>query len=725
MSLKEYSADAGTTLADHTEVSLDMVPATQAAGTFAMLARANVVRSLTNPRKHFDAAYIQELAESAKAHGIIQPLLLRPLPGSRVADTPRHVTHEIVCGECRDRASEVAGLLTYPVMIKNLSDDEVLEIQLVENLKRRDLTPLEEAEGYHALMQHSKFSARDLAAKISMSHSYVLARLKLLDLCPEARTMMREELLDASRALLVARIPDHKLQIKAIKEIIQGNGWGDDREPMSAREAARHIQHNYMVKLDTAKFNIEAIDLVPAAGSCKTCTKRTGHSPDLFSEVKSADVCTDPPCFHKKEEAHAAQQVQQAKAKGQTVIAGKAALELMPQPGYAAKFKGYKRLDSVEDSPTDKPLRKIIGKQMANEGIAPIMIEHPHRKNEMVAALPNETVARLLKTVQGQAEAAKAVNKEAKQFADEKKAKAERKLKDQFEQGWRNELMLRTWTAMCTDGLLGAKAFTLEVHRYLALREVDRLTTDDAAFLCKLMQLGKVAPGAAVRDYIKGTGCPDLFLMLLLMLRDSGVHAVTYDDDMNVVENQALMLIAGNVHGSKLQSVISQIKAEVQDQLTPPKALKTSSTEGPAAQATGAGGSAKPEAKAKKPAPLASGSARKAKLSAQEAITGIAAAMQGMEAASADAVAPLSAPATGQGADQPDGPQADTAALPFPVGTAVRIIKNEDKLQMRLRKHAGKAGTVTALLGVNVRDVSFKGRTGGIAAFDLSELEAA
>ena len=154
------------------------------------------------------------------------------------------------------------------------------------------------------------------------------------------------------------------------------------------------------------------------------------------------------------------------------------------------------------------------------------------------------------------------------------------------------------------------------------------------------------------------------------------------------------------------------------------KALKTSSAEGPAAQATGAGGGAQPKDKAKKAAPAVAKNAR-AKLSAQEAITGIADALQGIEAASADAVAPLSTSVTGQGVDLPDGPQADTPGLPFPVGTAVRIIKDTAKLQVRLHKHAGKSGTVTALLGVNVRDVSFKGRTGGLAAFDLTELEAA
>jgi hypothetical protein len=189
---------------------------------------------------------------------------------------------------------------------------------------------------------------------------------------------------------LVARIPDHKLQIKAMKDSVSGHGYygSAGREPMTYRQAADHIQRNYMLKLGEATFKITAVDLLPDAGSCKTCTKRTGHDPDLFSDIKGADVCTDPSCFHKKEEAHAALQVREAQAKGQTVIVGKEAQEIALNAYGNTKFKGYKRLDSAEDSPTSVPLRKIIGAQMKAEGVKPVMIEHPNKKGEMVECLP-------------------------------------------------------------------------------------------------------------------------------------------------------------------------------------------------------------------------------------------------------------------------------------------------------------------------------------------------
>ena len=261
---------------------------------FAFIELALIAPSLSNPRKNFNPAKLAELAESIKASGVHQPVLVRKLPGARVPDTDRNVHYELVCGERRLRASLLAGMATIPAMIRELTDDQVLEIQIIENLQRDDLTELEEAEGYEQLMQHSNLTADQVGGKIGKSRSYVYGRLKLLDLCQAARTSLRDGTVDASRALLVARIPNEQLQIKAMKEIVKGD-YHSDNEPMSARKAAEHVQQNYMLKLSGARFNITCVDLVPKAGSCETCTKRTGHDPDLFSDVKSADVCTDRP----------------------------------------------------------------------------------------------------------------------------------------------------------------------------------------------------------------------------------------------------------------------------------------------------------------------------------------------------------------------------------------------------------------------------------------------
>lgn len=614
---------------------------------FAFLDLPLIAPSLTNPRKTFNEAKLQELATSIRASGVHQPILVRKLPTARVADTsndpatgkPRKVrpTFELVCGERRYRASLLAEAATIPALIRDLTDDQVLEIQIIENLQRDDLTELEEAEGYEALMQHSGLNADQVGEKIGKSRSYVYGRLKLLDLCPEARTSLRDRTVDASRALLVARIPDHKLQIKAMKEIVSGGSYYRG-EPLTYRQAAEHVQHNYMLKLGEATFKITAVDLVPDAGSCKTCTKRTGHDPDLFSDVKGADVCTDPACFHKKEEAHAALQVREAQAKGQTVIVGKEAQEIALNTYGSTKFKGYKRLDSADDSPTNVPLRKIIGAQMKAEGVKPVMIAHPRKKGEMVECLPNEVAGRLLKAVEGQAAAAKEVTKEVKALVDEKKAKAEAKAKDKFEQEWRSTLLRGAWHALRDDADI--QAFDIQVHRYLAVRAANGLSVDHATLICKLLDLGKVSPVSAVIDFAKETPSPDRLHLLIIMQEASSAYEHAYNGR---IANEGLLLVAGNVFGEQLDDVVKEIKAEVKAKVWP-KPQKPITTNAPAARPkVGAGGRGKKTTPAHAPA---------ARLSTEEATLGIAAAMQDMEGAASapeGAVALRAEPAGGRG----------------------------------------------------------------------------
>ncbi len=150
--MKDYAATTGTPLADDDG-------AWNTAGTFLHIALDRITPSLTNPRKTFDPATLAELAASIQASGVHQAVLVRPLPGDRVAETDRAVQFELVTGERRLRACSLANVATIPAMIRPLTDDQVMEIQIVENLQRDDLTELEEAEGYEALMQHSHLGA--------------------------------------------------------------------------------------------------------------------------------------------------------------------------------------------------------------------------------------------------------------------------------------------------------------------------------------------------------------------------------------------------------------------------------------------------------------------------------------------------------------------------------------------------------------------------------------
>lgn len=364
---------------------------------------AEIATSLTNPRKTFNPIKLKELAESIKATGVHQPILVRPLPASRVEDTsidlatgkPRAIrpAYEIVAGERRFRASKDAGQELIPTIVRELSDDQVLEIQIVENLQRDDLTELEEAEGYEQLMQHSGIRADQICKKIGKSKSYVYSRLKLLDLTHECKTAMREEKLDSSRAILIARIPDSKLQLKALEEALKLE-WDGSQKNVKAFQ--RWLQENVMLKLEHAVFKITDARLIESAGSCKDCNKRTGSDPDLFADVGNADICTDPICFNQKEEAHHAQLLQRAKAKGMTIVEGKEAMAMLDGKAHLNKPGNYvdlseKRPDLCAEGDRPSTLGQLLGK----DAPAPILFVHP-RTQEVAELVPKDEVNAVL-----------------------------------------------------------------------------------------------------------------------------------------------------------------------------------------------------------------------------------------------------------------------------------------------------------------------------------------
>lgn len=654
------------------------LPTPGAGPQMRMVEIALIEESTTNPRKTFDQVKLQELAASIAATGVHQPILLRPLPGHRVPETwgfrrqgAPLPAYELVAGARRLRACKFAKVTEVPAMIRELTDDQALEIQVIENLQREDVTELEEAEGYEVLMRQGNLNADQVGAKIGKSRSYVYARLKVLDLCQQARQALREGKIDFSRGLLIARIPDEALQLKALHFCTDPDWEGD---MPGYRECAAYVQKEFMLRLDKARFNIADATLVPDAGSCKDCTKRTGANPDLFADVKSADVCTSPPCFHAKEQAHAALMVEQAQAKGITVIAGKEAQELMIG-SYQPKLKGYKRLDTAEDSPTDQPLRKIIGAQMEAEGIKPVQVELARKPGELIDALPNEVVLRLLKTVEGQAQATKEVAAEVKEFADNKKAKSLAKATAQYEQAWRNKLVDLSWAQI--EGATPHSQFTREVHRYVVQREVNSLSQDDAAVVADILNLGKVAPHSALLDYAKTTAHPDQLHLLVIMQRDSGASHYAH----NRPKNEGLMLVAGIVFDDGLDTLIEQLQAEAREQYLPKPvkvaAPKSASTPGPAAQAIPTREGAKGTKPKGKNAPAAHARATAPKTTKAEASAQIAAQLAALEEQD-------QAPAAqgNEGAPAPSGGCAGDAApsnTPAPVVPSAALPKAKAK----------------------------------------------
>lgn len=154
------------------------------------------------PRRKFDEEAIQGLVESIRDKGILQPLLVRRDPETANA-------YELIAGERRWRAAQIVGLHEVPVIIRDLSDREALEIALIENIQRQDLTPLEEAEGYRRLMDEFDHTQEDLARALGKSRSHVANMMRLLALPDPVKAMVQDGALSAghARALLTASDP--------------------------------------------------------------------------------------------------------------------------------------------------------------------------------------------------------------------------------------------------------------------------------------------------------------------------------------------------------------------------------------------------------------------------------------------------------------------------------------------------------------------------------------
>src|SRR6202453_82806 len=266
---------------------------------------AVLTESKTNPRRTVEDVPLKELAESIRTQGILSPLLVRPITEQGF---------EIVFGARRYRAAQMAEAATVPVRIKNLTDAEALEAQLIENLQRRDVHPMEEANGFRALLnlEEPKYSIEQIAARTGKSPAYVAGRLKLTELAPVVVESFYREEIGVSHALLLAKLqPDQQEQAlgACFKEDWSNGGQKAKRILLPVRNLHFCIESNILLILKLAPFDKRDSQLVPAAGTCVDCSKRTGHNKLLFSDMGKQDACTDPTCYQGKVDAHVAKAV--------------------------------------------------------------------------------------------------------------------------------------------------------------------------------------------------------------------------------------------------------------------------------------------------------------------------------------------------------------------------------------------------------------------------------
>ena len=162
------------------------------------------------PRKNFKAEDLAELTDSIKQNGILQPLLVRK----------KGAAYEIVAGERRYQAARAAGLKEVPVVIRDISDDDVFKLALIENLQRSDLTPLEEARGYRQLIKEKGLTQEELAKALSKSRSAITNTMRLLDLPKEVQSYVEDGSLTAGHARAILAVPSEEGRIRLAKKVV-------------------------------------------------------------------------------------------------------------------------------------------------------------------------------------------------------------------------------------------------------------------------------------------------------------------------------------------------------------------------------------------------------------------------------------------------------------------------------------------------------------------------
>lgn len=269
---------------------------------YAALPLEKLMESPMNYRTSFDETKLASLVDSVKSIGIRAPLLVRPIAAGKPllsGDLLAADAFEIAAGHRRFRAAGRAGLAAAPCIVSAMTDEVFIETLYVDNLQRADIHALEEAAGYRELLKRPGYDAHVIAAKVAKTVIHVQRRLSLLKLTPECKRAFEQNVINPAMALILARLTP-EWQKSALELLTHKNDWNRIN---SSRKLQAWVEDEILRPLKKAPFDPKNAELVPAAGSCVECPKRTGFMPELFPEVKSHDTCTDPRCYQAKTQA--------------------------------------------------------------------------------------------------------------------------------------------------------------------------------------------------------------------------------------------------------------------------------------------------------------------------------------------------------------------------------------------------------------------------------------
>jgi len=213
----DFRATAARRLSEESELSPAIVSLlSDAPGRALSVRQIPVDRIESNPeqpRLAFDEATLEELSASIREHGVLQPILVRPLGGNRF---------QLIAGERRWRASRAAGLETVPALVEDIDDDTALEISIIENLQREDLSPLDEAAMYDRMIREHGYSVRKLAQKLGKDKGYLENRLRLADAPPEVRQLVSVRKDTLSHAYELLKVDDQRKRRRLAEQVARG-----------------------------------------------------------------------------------------------------------------------------------------------------------------------------------------------------------------------------------------------------------------------------------------------------------------------------------------------------------------------------------------------------------------------------------------------------------------------------------------------------------------------
>lgn len=254
-----------------------------------------------NPRKHFDETSLNELADSIRQQGMLQPVTVRPAADGN--------GYELVFGERRYRAATIVGMQEIPAIISDLSDEEAEEIAITENLQRKDVTPMEEANAYQRLMESGRHDLSSLSVQFGKSEAYIRTRLKFASLIPEIATLLETDEITVSVASEICRYGEdiqREVYEQHLKEDVTYSSWRGQK----ASEIAGNIERQYTADLERYSFDKTL---------CLSCPHNTNNM-SLFCE--GCGKCANRTCLAEMNASHLVEKALQVLAENPTATLG-------------------------------------------------------------------------------------------------------------------------------------------------------------------------------------------------------------------------------------------------------------------------------------------------------------------------------------------------------------------------------------------------------------------